>query len=119
MKIQLDDGTLLEQRSVMTAVTNGRCVGGGFWLTPDARADDGRFDVMIAQGLNRAEILAFVPRVTNGTHVNHPVVRMTHAARVVIDSPDPVVVEADGEIPFLRAHHLEVELLAQRLCIMV
>lgn len=119
LRFEFDDGVVLEQRSTMTEVANGRCFGGGFWLAPDADAADGRFDVMIAQGLSRAGILALVPRVMNGTHVNHPAVRMMRAARVVIDSPDPLVVEADGEMPFLEAHHLEIDLLPRRLRIIV
>ena len=85
----------------------------------NARMDDARFDVMIAQGLGRAGILGLVPRVMKGTHITHPAVRMEQAARVVIDSPDPLVVEADGEIPFLDAHHLEIELLPRRLRLIV
>jgi len=116
LKITLNDGTTIEQRSTMTAIANGRCFGGGFWIAPDAEPNDGQFDVMVAQGLGRAGILALVPRVMQGTHLTHPAVRMLRAARVVIDSPDPLVVEADGELPFLEAHHLEIELLPRRVC---
>jgi diacylglycerol kinase (ATP) len=119
LKIQLDDGTTIEQRSTMTAIANGRCFGGGFWIAPDAEANDARFEVMVAKGLGRAGILSLVPRVMKGTHVNHPAVRMAQASRVVIDSPDPLAVEADGEMPFLAAHHLEIELLPGRLSVIV
>ena len=119
LKITLDDGTTIEQRSTMTAIANGRCFGGGFWIAPEAMPDDGQFDLMIARGLGRAGILALVPRVMQGTHLTHPAVRMTRAARIVIDSPDPLVVEADGELPFLEAHHLEIELLPRRLRLIV
>ncbi len=119
LKLTLDDGTIIEQRSTMTAITNGRCVGGGFWLAPEAKPDDGKFDVLIAKGLGRAGILGLVPRVMKGTHLHHPAVRMMQATRVVIDSPDALVVEADGELPFLEAHHLEVELLPRRLRVIV
>ncbi len=119
VRIELDDGTIVEQRSTMAAVTNGRCFASGFWIAPQARADDGLLDVMIARGLGRLSILSLVPRVMKGTHTTHPAVRMTRARRVVIDSPDPLVVEADGEIPFLEAHHLEVQVLPRRLCVIV
>ncbi len=119
LTIHLGDGTTIEQRSTMTAIANGRCFGGGFWIAPQASANDARFEVMIGKGLGRAGILALVPRVMKGTHVTHPAIRMTQASHVVIDSPDPLVVEADGEIPFLEAHHLEVELLPLRLSVVV
>lgn len=119
LKIQLEDGTKFEQTSTMTAVANGRCFGGGFWIAPEALASDGRFEVMICKGLGRAGILALVPRVMKGTHVNHPAVRMMRASRIIIDSPDPLVIETDGEIPFREAHHLEIEILPGRLCLLV
>lgn len=117
--IHLDNGQVIDQRSTMTAVANGRCFGGGFWIAPQAQVDDGHFDLLIAEGLGRVGILGLVPRVMNGTHMTHPAVRMTQASRVVIDSPDPLVVEADGEIPFLEAQHLEVEILPRRLRVVV
>jgi diacylglycerol kinase (ATP) len=119
LKIQLGDGTTIEQRSTMTAIANGRCFGGGFWIAPHAKANDARFEVMIGKGLGRAGILALVPRVMQGTHMTHPAIRMAQASQVVIDSPDPLVVEADGEIPFLEAHHLEVDILPLRLSVFV
>jgi diacylglycerol kinase (ATP) len=119
LKIQLDDGTKIEQPSTMTAIANGRCFGGGFWIAPNASTNDARFEVMISKGLGRAGILGLVPRVMKGTHVTHPAVRMLQTSRAVIDSPQPLVVEADGEIPFLEAHHLEIELLPGRLCLIV
>jgi diacylglycerol kinase (ATP) len=119
LKIQLDDGTTIEQRSTMTAIANGRCFGGGFWIAPDAEANDGRFEIMVAKGLGRAGILSLVPRVMKGTHITDPAVRMAQASRAIIDSPDPLAVEADGEMPFLEAHHLDIELLPGRLCLIV
>lgn len=119
LKIYLDDGTKIEQRSTMTAVANGRCFGGGFWIAPAALADDARFEVMVSTGLGRLGILALVPKVMKGTHVNHPAVWMTKAARVVIESADPLVIEADGEVPFFNAHHLEIDILPGRLCVIV
>lgn len=119
LTIQLDDEPKIVQRSTMTAVANGRCFGGGFWIAPAAEANDARFDVMISTGLGRLGILRLVPLVMKGTHVTHPAVRMAHAAHLVIDSPDPLVIEADGEIPFLEAHHLEIDLLPGRLCLIV
>ncbi len=119
VKVTLADGTTFEQVITMLAVANGRCVGGGFWIAPNALADDQQFDVMIGSGLDRLGILGILPRVMKGTHLTHPAVRMERSTRVVIDSPDPLVIEADGEIPFLEAHHLEIDVIPRRLRIVV
>ncbi len=115
LKITFDDTRVLEQSSTMFAVSIGQCYGNAFWLTPTAAVDDGLFDVMIAKDLGRAEILGLVPRLMNKTHVGDPRIKFEQAKRVVIESADPLAVEIDGEVPFVEAHRLELELLPRRL----
>jgi YegS/Rv2252/BmrU family lipid kinase len=110
VKIALND-QLIEQRSTMVAMNNGREMGGGFKMAPTASLEDGLLDVIIADGLGRLGILSLLPKVIKGTHIGDPRVKFTQAPRVVIDSPDPLIVEADGEVPFIGAHHLQVEVL--------
>lgn len=118
VKIIWDDAQL-EQTSTMIAVANGRCIGGGFWVAPHTRNDDGLFGVMIAQGLGRWGILALLPKVMRGTHIYDPRVRYVQSARVVIESRDPLVIESDGEIPFIGARRVAIDLLPKRLRVLV
>lgn len=115
LKMALDDEPPFDFTTTMTIIANGRCFGASFWLTPQAEIEDGRFDVMMADPLNRRRILGLIPRLMKGTHLNDPAVHMRRAQRVIIESPDPLAVEADGEIPFLEAHRLQVEILPKRL----
>jgi YegS/Rv2252/BmrU family lipid kinase len=115
LKIELADHTVIEQSSTMAAVSIGRCYGGGFWLTPTAEVDDGLFDIMIGEGLGRMGILSLLPKVMKGTHVGDPRVKFVQSSRLVIESPDPLAVETDGEIPYVDAHRLEIEILPKRL----
>jgi diacylglycerol kinase (ATP) len=110
VKIALN-GRVIEQCSTMVAMNNGRQMGGGFKMAPTASLEDGLLDVMIADGLGRLGILSLLPKVMNGTHIGDRRVKCTQAPRIVIDSPDPLIVEADGEIPFVGAHHLEAQIL--------
>ena len=119
VRIQLDDQRPFEQFTTMTAITNGRCLGNGFWVCPDARADDGLFDVMVTQDVGRLTIMRLIPKIMRGTHVNEPILRMYRARRVVIESHKPLVVEADGEIPYLETHHLKAEILHKKLRVIV
>ncbi|HEX7586776.1 MAG TPA: diacylglycerol kinase, partial [Anaerolineae bacterium] len=114
VKMQIDQ-TTLEQTSTMIAVSNGRCIGGGFWITPTALNDDGLFDVMIARGLGRIGILSLLPKVMNGTHPGDLRVAFKQGKHVTIESPDPLVIETDGEIPFIGAHHIEIDVLPKLL----
>ncbi len=118
VKVELDN-TRVEQPSTMIAVANGRCIGGGFWVAPNALHDDGLFDVMIAEGLGRIGILSLLPKVMQGTHVFDPRVKYVKSSRVVIESPDPLVIESDGEIPFIGARRAEIEILPRRLRVLM
>ncbi|MCL4395674.1 MAG: hypothetical protein M1482_12885 [Chloroflexi bacterium] len=109
------DADRLEQRSTMIAVSNGRCIGGGFWIAPSALNDDGLLDVMIARGLGRAGILSLLPKVMKGTHVGDPRVTIKQGTHIVVESPDPLVVDTDGEIPYVGAHRLEIQVLPKHL----
>ncbi|MGH8746020.1 MAG: diacylglycerol/lipid kinase family protein, partial [Burkholderiales bacterium] len=111
LRLQFDDALPFAHRSTIAAVMNGRCFGGSFWACPDARADDGLFDVLLADVVSRAQILRLVPKLMRGRHVGEPVLRMLRARRVVIESDEPLVVEADGELPPMRARRLEIEVV--------
>jgi diacylglycerol kinase (ATP) len=109
------DGESFSQRITLLTVGNGRCSGGGFWLTPAAEIDDGLFDVCIGRQMSKRQILALVPYVMKGTHVTHPEIRMARAHKIVVSSDEPLPVHADGEIIYTGATHIEVELLPQKL----
>lgn len=114
LKVEFPD-QIVEQKSTMTVAAIGRCFGGGFWIAPNAEVDDGLLDVMIADGLGRIGILSLLPKVMKGTHVGDSRVKFFRAPRIVIESPDPLAVEADGEVPWLDAHRLVIEALPKRL----
>jgi diacylglycerol kinase family enzyme len=119
VSIQIDDQAPFEQSTTMTAITNGRCFGSGFWVCPDAQVDDGLLDVMVTQSVGRLKILRLIPKIMKGTHVNEPILRNYRARRVVIKSQQSLVVEADGEIPYPQTRYLEVEILDKKLRVIV
>jgi diacylglycerol kinase (ATP) len=111
VRLAIDDGAPLEVATVMTAVMNGSTFGGSFRVCPDARVDDGLLDVLRVDLLGRLEILGLVPKIMRGTHGGDSRLTLRRARRVVIESDEPLLVEADGEIVFAAASRLEVALL--------
>jgi diacylglycerol kinase (ATP) len=110
LRIQIDDLPPFEQPSTITAITNGRCFGSGFWVCPQAQADDGLLDLMVGE---------LIPKFTSGTHIGEPEAHLYQARRVAIESESPLVVEADGEIIYREARRLEVDLLPKKVRIIV
>jgi diacylglycerol kinase (ATP) len=111
VRLQLDDDPPRELVTAMTAVMNGTTFGGSFRVTPEARPDDGLLDLLVVDAVGRLAILQLVPKILKGIHAGDPRVKLMRARRVVIESPEPLLVEADGEIAFADARRLQVEAL--------
>jgi YegS/Rv2252/BmrU family lipid kinase len=111
VRIQLDDAPAFELTTAMTAVMNGTTFGGSFRVCPDARPDDGLLDLLLVGPVSRLEILRLVPRIMRGSHAGDPRLRLARAKRATLESDVPLLVEADGEIPFQEARRLEIDLL--------
>lgn len=90
----LDDQRFTRE-AMLIAVANGPCYGGGMKVCPDARLDDGLFDVMILEPVSKIEFLRVFPKVFKGAHVTHPKVEIRRAKRVEINAA--AVAYADGE----------------------
>ncbi len=115
LKIMLADGRVIEQKSTMTVATIGRCFGGGFWIAPEAIVDDNLLDVLIAVELGRIGILQLIPKIMQGKHIGDPRVAFYRSPCVLIESPDPLAIECDGEVPWTNAHRIEIQVLPKRL----
>lgn len=111
VRLTLDDAAPLVLDTTMTAVMNGRCFGGSFWVCPQAQADDGVLDVMIAGALGRVAILGLVPKIMRGVHTGDARIRMLRARRVGLESDQPMALEADGELPFAPVRRVQVSVL--------
>lgn len=85
------------------AVANGKYFGGGMLVAPDARVDDGVFDVVVIGGAPRRQSLAKMKLIYTGAHIHEPHVRVMRGARVVAapvaeTAGRPVLIETDGEL---------------------
>lgn len=90
------DGTRREFEAMLVAVGNGSSYGGGMRICPDARPDDGLFDVTVVTRLSRALLVRLLPTVYAGTHVHRPEVVTFRASSVCLEAPG-VTAYADGE----------------------
>jgi diacylglycerol kinase (ATP) len=104
----------LEKTVLMATVCNGQREGGGFFIAPHARNDDGIFDLCLADNIPRLQILGLIPHFMKGTHVDKSCVTMLRSRHVVITSPDPLIAHADGELLCTDGHRIECEIAAQR-----
>lgn len=110
----------MEARALLAAVTVGPSVGGGFFLSPDARPDDGLLDLFLVEELGLLGILRHLPRVVRGTHGTVPEIHMKRLRRARLESADgaPFHFELDGELMPQTTPWLEIEVLPGRLQIL-
>lgn len=97
-------------RLSLLAAANGQYFAGGMRVAPDARIDDGQFDIVVVRGMHKAASLLRFPNLIRGRHVNDAHVRVHHGRLVQVTSVDEVWVEADGEL--LGTLPATIELLA-------
>jgi diacylglycerol kinase (ATP) len=112
--IQYGDQTL-EQTSLMITVCIGQREGGGFIIAPDAKNDDGLFDVCVAANCPKLEILGMIPHFMKGTHVDKEPVTMFRTDHLTVASEDNLIAHMDGEMLCTDEHFLEFKILPRRL----
>ncbi|MCH9026990.1 MAG: diacylglycerol kinase family lipid kinase [Proteobacteria bacterium] len=111
------DESVLEMSITLISAMNGRIAGGIFPLAPDARIDDGQLDIVIADGMNRRQVIRLLPRLMKGTHLSLPAVTMIRSRTLRLESSLPLAVQTDGEILTAAARNLDIELLPGRLSV--
>lgn len=90
------DGVPHEVDAVLVAVGNCPTYGGGMRICPDADPTDGLLDVVVAGRVDRRTLIRVKPRIYQGTHVSHPLVR-SYRARTVELAAEGITTYADGE----------------------
>ena len=71
--------------------------GGGFQIVPNARIDDGLFDVCIIRPVSPLTVLRLLVTLFWGGHVSHPAVSMHQTRTLTIETDTPMLLYADGE----------------------
>jgi YegS/Rv2252/BmrU family lipid kinase len=93
------DGVLVDvdREVLMVAVANGRTIGGGAPLAPDASPDDGLVDVVVATSTGPLARLGFARALRDGEHVERDDVLVVRGRTVTVTG-DPFPLNADGEL---------------------
>ena len=101
VRVTVDGREVADGPMNLVAVANGLYCGGGMMLSPEARIDDGKLDVITASGLTRKNVVTELSRVHTGGHVNNPKVTITVGEIVRIETllvQDAMPLEADGNV---------------------
>ena len=78
---------------------NGDYTAGGMWATPEAKPDDGLFDVLLIGDVTKADFVVTFPKIYRGTHLAHPKIECLRGATVRVDAVKALPIALDGEQP--------------------
>lgn len=96
-RVELSDGTVVAQDVLLVAVGNTKTYGGGMHICPAADPTDGLLDVTVAAAAPRRRVVAQLPSVYKGTHVNRPETQSFRVPSLRIEMPG-INAYADGDL---------------------
>ncbi len=100
--LQLDEGHADRLRVIMVCVANGPSFGGGMRIAPNAKLDDGVFDVIVAGDITAFRLLISSHRLYAGTHLSMDKIALKKARKVhavPVHENNEILLEVDGESP--------------------
>lgn len=92
------DGEVEEGEFHLFTAANTSTFGGGMKVAPDADESDGLLDVVTIGAIPNSSLLGLLPRAYSGGHLGRPGVRVRRARRVELSSPEPLVLNLDGDV---------------------
>jgi YegS/Rv2252/BmrU family lipid kinase len=96
------DGVAQELPLSLAVAANGQYFGGGMWIAPRGRCDDGILEIVHTGIASRFTMAAMLGKVFSGKHIEHPQVTAARAKvmeLVPVDPDDVILLDLDGEQP--------------------
>jgi diacylglycerol kinase (ATP) len=107
--LRCDDETLWDdRRSLFLCFSNSKYTGGTMLIAPAADPSDGFIEFVRWGPIGRFGLLRMLPRLYDGTHIEHPLASRRSVKHVEFNLPVPVDVLVDGEIVSLKCKSLDI-----------
>ncbi len=117
MRVTWDDGAY-EGPTYLLSVCNSPRTGGVFMMYPPAQMDDGYLNYVLAPELSKLQVLAILPRLFGGSHINHPRITSGRTTRLTVESRPGTPVHADGEVLTEAIDRVQYEVLPGKLTVL-
>ena len=112
-RITVDDKPIVAKKYLIVDISNGCRAGGGFYIAPQAKADDGLFDVVLIDALNSVKRLRWLPVIEKGKHLGLSFIHHSRAKKIIIESNATIQSHLDGE--YYSIDKLEIQILPGKL----
>jgi YegS/Rv2252/BmrU family lipid kinase len=95
-KVTIDDQEIIH-KGHSVVIANTQYYGGGMRLAPQASAHDGLLDVVLIGEIPKHRMLANVPRIFKGTHVDEPGFNIIRGRQIKVEADPQYLLFADGD----------------------
>lgn len=96
-KIEVD-GNKMEDYFTTICICNAKYYGSGFIINPDGLINDGKFDVIIVDKVNKLNLIKVILKIKSGKHIDLDVVKHIRTDKITFKSDKPIKANVDGEI---------------------
>jgi diacylglycerol kinase (ATP) len=96
--LSLDKTESLTLSLYNVVIANGRYVGGGTEIAPEASIDDGLLDIILIQERSPAELALLAAQVALGNHLSSDAIVFRRAAKITVNSRPGMWFNVDGEL---------------------
>ena len=103
-----DDKEWDERRCLFLTFNNSKYTGGTMMIAPHADPTDGLIEFVRWGPIGRLGLVRMLPKLYDGTHMDHPLASRRAVRHVEFNVPVPVDVMIDGEIVALQCRSLDV-----------
>ena len=86
-----------EYRAYTAVISNARCYGGHFYVTPEASITEAVLDICLFKGRTRRSLLRFITGILSKKHLDYDDVTVVKAREVEVTSEGTVHVQIDGD----------------------
>lgn len=114
MRLTWDTG-IYEGPITLVSVGNSPRTGGAFYMTPQAKVDDGLLDFVYGVRMNRWQMLKLLPQTFSGKHIHHPLVVYQRTKSLSITASPSTPIQTDGEVFETGATEVHYQILPQKL----
>jgi diacylglycerol kinase (ATP) len=107
--VRADNETEFDRRRCLfLTFNNSKFTGGTMMIAPKAEVNSGTIEYVRWGAIGRLGLIRNLPKLYDGTHIEHPLAEHKAVKRVEFDLDTPVDVMVDGEVLTLHCEELDV-----------
>ena len=110
-RIRYDDKNV-SGKFLLVMITNSTTTGGGFMVSPEAKIDDGKLNMVLCKPQPVLKRLQYLPIIEKGKHLSKDFILHQEVSSIKIECEKETLAQIDGEL--IRAESFEIKVLPKQ-----